>query len=145
VEHPHSQARAMLLPPTVLFRMVAFMTLEMHQVPYPSFENMHITFYEETTLTPIRTSSIRCVITCLEAPLNGALAQLNRNHDTPGCNQLNAFLNQVNAKQTNGQLTPQQATDITQQANAIQQAIGCSNISGMLRQTSPSLLPLPMP
>jgi hypothetical protein len=81
----------------------------------------------------------------LEAPLNGALAQLNRNHDTPGCNQLNAFLNQVNAKQTNGQLTPQQATDITQQANAIQQAIGCSNISGMLRQTSPSLLPLPMP
>jgi hypothetical protein len=54
-------------------------------------------------------------------------------------------LNQVNAKQTNRQLTPQQATDFTQQANAIQQAIGCSNVGGMLGQTSPSLLPLPMP
>jgi len=35
---------------------------------------------------------------------------LNRNHDTPACNQLNTFLNQVNAKQNNGQLTPQQAS-----------------------------------
>jgi YVTN family beta-propeller protein len=85
------------------------------------------------------------VTTSLEAPLNAALAQLNRNHDTPACNQLNAFLNRVIAKQTNGQLTPQQAADLSQQARAIQQAIGCSNTSGMLGQTSPSLLPLPMP
>jgi spore germination protein YaaH len=84
------------------------------------------------------------VTTSLEAPLNAALAQLNRNHDTPACNQLNAFFNQVNVKQTNGQLTPQQAADLSQQAKAIQQAIGCSNIGGMLGQTSP-LLPLPMP
>jgi len=41
----------------------------------------------------------------------------------------------VNAKQNNGQLTPQQAADLSQQAKAIQQAIGCSNIGGMLRQT----------
>jgi hypothetical protein len=80
----------------------------------------------------------------LEAPLNAALAQLNRNHDTSVRNQLNTFLNQVNAKQTNGQLTPQQAADLSQQAKAIQQGIGCSNIGGMLGQTSPSLLPLPM-
>jgi DNA-binding beta-propeller fold protein YncE len=84
------------------------------------------------------------VTTSLEAPLNAALAQLNHNHDTPACNQLNAFLNQVNVKQTSGQLTPQQAADLSQQAKAIQQAIGCSNIGGMLGQTS-SLLPLPMP
>jgi YVTN family beta-propeller protein len=70
------------------------------------------------------------VTTSLEAPLNAALAQLNRNHDTPACNQLNAFLNQVNAKQSNGQLTPQQAAELTQQAKAIQQSIGCSNIGG---------------
>ena len=81
------------------------------------------------------------VTTSLEAPLNAALAQLNRNH----CNQLNAFLNQVNAKQNNGQLTPQQAADLSQQAKAIQHAIGCRNFGGMLGQTSPSLLPLPMP
>ena len=85
------------------------------------------------------------VTTSLEAPLNAPLAQLNRNHDTPACNQLNAFLNQVNAKQNNGQLTPQQAAELTQQAKAIQQAIGCSNTSGILGQNSPSLLPLPMP
>jgi hypothetical protein len=70
----------------------------------------------------------------MEAPLNTALAQLNRNHDTPACNQLDAFLNQVNAKQTNGQLTPQQAADLSQQAKAIQQAIGCINIGGMFGQ-----------
>jgi hypothetical protein len=85
------------------------------------------------------------VTTSLEAPLNAALAQLNRNNPTPACNQLNAFLNQVNTKQSNGQLTPEQAADLSQQAKAIQQAIGCSNIGGMLGQTSPSLLPLPMP
>ena len=44
------------------------------------------------------------ITTSLEAPLN-AIAQLNRNHHIPACNQLNAFLNQVNAKQTSGQLT----------------------------------------
>ena len=76
------------------------------------------------------------VTTSLEAPLNAALAQLNRNHDTPACNQLNAFLNQVDAKQNSGQLTPQQATDLSQQAKAIQQAIGCSNTSGILGQTN---------
>jgi len=54
-------------------------------------------------------------------------------------------LNQVNTKQTNGQLTPQQAAELTQQAKAIQQAIGCSNIGGMFGQSSPSLVPLPMP
>jgi len=72
----------------------------------------------------------------LEAPLNAALAQLNGNNPTPACNQLNAFLNQVNAKQANGQLTSQQAAELTQQAKAIQQAIGCSNVGGMLGQTN---------
>jgi len=52
-------------------------------------------------------------------------------------------LNQVNAKQNSGQLTSQQAADLSQQAKAIQQAIGCSNIGGMLGQTSP--LPLHIP
>ncbi|MGC2571787.1 MAG: hypothetical protein WA364_09775 [Candidatus Nitrosopolaris sp.] len=68
----------------------------------------------------------------MEAPLNAALAQLNRSHDTPACNQLNAFLNQVNAKQTNRQLTPQQAAELTQQAKTIQLSdvvilVGCSD------------------
>src|SRR5262249_27468970 len=76
------------------------------------------------------------VTTSLEAPLNGALAQLNSNNHAPACNQLNAFLNQVNAKHSNGQLTPQQAVDLSQQAKAIQQAIGCSNVGGKLGQTN---------
>jgi len=45
-------------------------------------------------------------------------------------------LNHVNAKQTNGQLTSQQAADLSQQAKATQQAIGCSNVGGMLGQTN---------
>jgi hypothetical protein len=66
------------------------------------------------------------VTTSLEDPLNAALAQLNRNNDTPACNQLNAFLNQVNAKQSNGQLTPQQAAELTQQAKAIHRSLMAS-------------------
>ena len=31
------------------------------------------------------------------APLNAGMAQLNRNNHIPACNQLSAFLNQVNA------------------------------------------------
>ena len=85
------------------------------------------------------------VTTSLEAPLTAALAQLSHINNVAACNQLNAFLNQVNAKQTYGQLTSQQAADLSQQAKAIQQSIGCSNVGGMLGQTSPSLLPLPMP
>jgi hypothetical protein len=80
--------------------------------------------------------------TGLEAPLNAAMAQLSRNHQTLACNQLNAFLNQLSAKQTSGQLTSQQAADLRQQATAIQSVIGCSNI-GMA--ASPSGLPPPMP
>jgi len=85
------------------------------------------------------------VNTSLEVALNAALAQLNSNNHIRACDQLNAFLNQVNAKQNNGQLTPKQAADLSQQAKAIQHAIGCRNFGGMLGQTSPSLLPLPMP
>lgn len=83
--------------------------------------------------------------TSLEAPLNAAINQLNGNNHIAACNQLNVFLNQVNAKQTKGQLTPQQAADLRQQAIAIQRTSGCSNIGGMVGQTSPSLLPLFMP
>jgi hypothetical protein len=63
----------------------------------------------------------------LEAPLNAAIGQLTRNNKVAACSQLNAFLVQVNKKQTNGQLTSQQATDLRQQGTAIQHAIGCSS------------------
>jgi hypothetical protein len=80
--------------------------------------------------------------TSLEASLNAAMKQLDRNNQTPACNQLNAFLNKVSAKQTSGELTAQQAADLSQQATAIQRAIGCSNIGS---NSSPTSLPLPMP
>ena len=65
--------------------------------------------------------------TSLEAPLNAALGQLNRNNHAAACNTLNVFLNQVNAKEGNGQLTSQQATDLRQQAIAIENSLGCSS------------------
>jgi hypothetical protein len=37
--------------------------------------------------------------TSLEAPLNNAIKHLNRSHDVPVCNLLNAFLDQVDLKQ----------------------------------------------
>jgi hypothetical protein len=67
------------------------------------------------------------IATSLEAPLNTALSQLNRNNYVAACNTLNAFLNQVKAKEGNGQLTSQQAADLRQQATAIETSLGCSS------------------
>jgi len=61
---------------------------------------------------PVDIQATKGVTTSLEAPLNA------------GCNQLNAFLNQVNAKQNNGQLTPQRAAELTQQAKVVI-LVGC--------------------
>ena len=69
----------------------------------------------------------RGTTTSLEAPLNTALSQLNRNNYVAACNTLNAFLNQVKAKEGNGQLTSQQAADLRQQATAIETSLGCSS------------------
>ena len=71
----------------------------------------------------------RGTTTSLEAPLNAALSQLNRNNYAAACNTLNAFLNQVKAKENNGQLTSQQAADLRQQATAIETSLGCSSTS----------------
>jgi YVTN family beta-propeller protein len=76
------------------------------------------------------------ITTSLEAPLNAATRQLNRNNDIAACSSLNAFLNHVNQKETKGQLTSQQATDLRQQATAIQDILGCSSPSSL---TSSSL------
>jgi hypothetical protein len=74
--------------------------------------------------------------TSLEAPLNNAIKQLNRNHDVPICNLLNAFLDQVNQKQAGGQLTPQQAANLRQQATAIETSLGCSASTTMTTATN---------
>ena len=47
--------------------------------------------------------------TNLEAPLNNAIKQLNRNNDVAACNALDAFLYHVNVDEVNGRLTSQQA------------------------------------
>lgn len=83
----------------------------------------------------------------MEAPLNAAINQLNLDNHIAACNQLNAFLNQVNTKQTNGQLTPQQAADLRQQAIAAQRASRCpgaglsSSSSGSISGSGLSLMP----
>jgi 6-phosphogluconate dehydrogenase len=61
---------------------------------------------------------------------------LNRNHDVPICNLLNAFLDQVDQKQTSGQLTSAQATDLRQQATAIETSLGCSSTSTSTTMTA---------
>lgn len=72
------------------------------------------------------------VTTSLEAPLNNAIKQLNRNHDAPVCNLVNAFLDQVDQKQTGGQLTSQQAANLRQQATAVETSLGCSSTSATM-------------
>jgi len=65
----------------------------------------------------------------LEATLNAAVRQLDRNNDESACSQLDIFLNKVDVRENNGRLTSQQATDLRQQASTIQEAIGCTDSS----------------
>jgi FIMAH domain-containing protein len=65
----------------------------------------------------------------LQAPLNAALKQLDKNNNKGACGPLGAFLDQVNEKRSNGQLTSAQADELRQQATAIQKQIGCTGSS----------------
>jgi hypothetical protein len=62
------------------------------------------------------------VATSLSAPLNN----INTNNSTASCGKLNAFINQVNAKVQNGQLTTPDANQLLQAANAIKASLGCA-------------------
>jgi len=57
--------------------------------------------------------------------LNAPLSNINTNNQAAACNKLNAFINQVNAKVQNGQLTSVQASQLLQAANAIKASLGC--------------------
>jgi YVTN family beta-propeller protein len=66
--------------------------------------------------------------TSLTAPLNAALSQLTKNNPNSvgtTCNQLNAFVNHVNADGQNGQLSSSQAAQLIQSAQAIRTALHC--------------------
>lgn len=59
----------------------------------------------------------------------GQIAELlsdgNPNNDGAACDKLNAFINQVNAKEGSGELTASQASALRDTANEIKAAIGC--------------------
>jgi len=57
--------------------------------------------------------------------LNAALSQLDRGNTTAACNQMGAFINQVQA-QASKQLTTAQATQLIQAATEIRMALDCS-------------------
>lgn len=96
-------------------------------------------FFEVVTVTPAQ--AIQNLITTignmglpgevansLSAPLGQASTLLNDNNpsnDIAACGNLDAFINQVNAKVQNGQLTSAQASQLLQAANAIKASLGC--------------------
>lgn len=66
----------------------------------------------------------------LTAPLNQAVNLLqdnNPNNDISACNNLNAFIQQVNAQTQNNSLTQEQSNQLKQAAQSIQNSlVGCS-------------------
>jgi len=56
--------------------------------------------------------------------LKNALSQINAGNNTAACNQLNAFIKQVQA-QSGKQLTVGQANQLIASANQIKAALGC--------------------
>lgn len=79
----------------------------------------------------------RGTTTSLEATLNAAIRQLNHNNDVAACNNLAAFLHQVNADEGSGRITSQQAIDLRQQVTALQHALGCFSLSTSVGTTTP--------
>ena len=68
------------------------------------------------------------VTASLLGPLNqvtNLLSDNNPANDISACGSLNAFINEVNAKQASGQLTAAQANQLRQAANAIKVSLGC--------------------
>ena len=64
----------------------------------------------------------------LTGPLNevvNILCDNNPNNDAAACGELGAFINQVNAKEKNGQLTPAEADGLRQSAEANEASLGC--------------------
>ncbi|HEY4954422.1 MAG TPA: RCC1 domain-containing protein, partial [Gemmatimonadaceae bacterium] len=62
------------------------------------------------------------VANSLSAPLNN----INTNNLTASCGKLNAFINQVDAKVQNGQLSTPDANQLLQAASAIKASLGCA-------------------
>jgi YVTN family beta-propeller protein len=85
--------------------------------------------------------------TSLTAPLNGALSQLTKNNPNSvgtTCNQLNAFVNHVNADGQNGQLSSNQAAQLIQSAQNIQKALGCTSGNGIVVSSLSASLASPL-
>ncbi|MGI0025647.1 MAG: FIMAH domain-containing protein, partial [Nitrososphaera sp.] len=61
----------------------------------------------------------------LKAKLNSALASLAKGNIRAACNQLQAFINQVNDLISNGPLTPAEGQELIDAANAIRSELGC--------------------
>jgi YVTN family beta-propeller protein len=61
----------------------------------------------------------------LISKLAEARAKLDRGKSSPACNQLNAFINQVNGFVRNGSLTEAQAQRLNEAVNALKSNIGC--------------------
>jgi YVTN family beta-propeller protein len=80
--------------------------------------------------------------TSLQAPLNAALKQLENGKEAEACGPLDAFLDQVNEKEGNGQLTPQQAAELRQQTTAIQNEIGCTSSTSTASTSEESNSPI---
>jgi hypothetical protein len=61
----------------------------------------------------------------VENSLRAPLININTDNKPAACGKLDAFINQINAKAQNGQLTPAQASQLLQEAGAIKASLGC--------------------
>jgi hypothetical protein len=64
--------------------------------------------------------------TSLIASLNVALNSLAYNNQVPACNQLNAFVNKIQAAALSGHLDTADALQLMQSVEVIQKASGCA-------------------
>jgi PKD repeat protein len=61
----------------------------------------------------------------LQAKINAAAASYERGDTGAACNQMNAFINEVDADQKSGRLTTAEARNLTDAARSTQRSMGC--------------------
>jgi hypothetical protein len=100
---------------------LTFLCLQPPTSPPQQIQNLINTISQMNLDNSIRNS--------LTAPLNQAVNLLednNPNNDVSVCNQLNAFIEKVNAQKQNNRLSQEQANQLIQAAQSIRNALNCS-------------------
>jgi hypothetical protein len=111
---------------------LAYQDLNVNSIHDPGEPSASTTFTVTSCQSPVSIETLIGLAQSLgvnAGPLSQAVSLLtdtNPNNDRAVCNQLDAFINQVDAKMRTGQLEHEQGDQLLQAAQSIKGTLGCS-------------------